>query len=83
MNMDGLTLYPAIRRNDGLVHKLQGGGVGMRDEQGKPLYDPRLIWCRDEEIEDGGEPTDAHITCPECVQEYARQQREWEQDDIA
>lgn len=72
----GLTYYTAIRRADGLVHKLQGGGPGMRDDDGRPVYDRQLIWCRDDEIT-GGELTNDDVTCKCCLNEYASACKQW------
>ena len=68
------TLFPALLTPDGTVHKHQGGGPGLRDDQGRPIYIAGLAWCVDEPI--AGVPVDQPITCQRCLDEHAAHQRE-------
>lgn len=80
MTMRGLTHFSAMRLSDGLVHKLQGGGVAMRDDDGRSLYDIHLVWCSDCEVATG-ELTDEAVTCQQCLNEYAQAMKSWGRED--
>lgn len=62
-----LTHNPAVG-GARVVHALQGGGPGLVDDQGRPLYLAGRTWCGVERYSKVAlVETDATVTCKNCL----------------